>query len=271
MAPPASPQTTFPLVAGTKIQLTVGGEGPPLLYLHSAGGETEWMPFHAGLARRFTVYLPAHPGFADSKGLEQVRDIYDLAWHYVDFLQEQRLGPVPIVGFSLGGWIALELAILRPQLVSHLVLVCPAGVRVPEAPMGELFIDDLHRLRQLLFYDPQHPSVPLAMPQSLDDPRILHWLRAREATARVGWNPYLHNPRLPKHLRRISCPTLILWGRQDRLLPPQIGEFLVRQIPGARLELVDQCGHMLPFEQTETFVAWTLDFLLAPGRAGPGS
>jgi pimeloyl-ACP methyl ester carboxylesterase len=106
------------------------------------------------------------------------------------------------------------------------------------------------------------------MPQSLDDPRILHWLRAREATARVGWNPYLHNPRLPKHLRRITCPTLILWGRHDRLLPPQIGQFLVAQIPSAQLEIFDACGHMLPFEQTERFVTRTIQFLTAtPGRA----
>ena len=78
------PSATTITVSAKKIQLTVGGSGPPLLYLHSAGGETEWMPFHEQLARNFTVYLPAHPGFADSKGLDQVRDIYDYAWHYVD-------------------------------------------------------------------------------------------------------------------------------------------------------------------------------------------
>jgi len=255
------PSTTFPTIAGKKTQLTIGGEGPPLLYLHSAGGETEWMPFHEQLAMHFTVYLPAHPGFADSKGLEQVRDIYDYAWHYVDLIQELKLGPMPIVGFSLGGWTGVELAILRPNLVKKLVIVNAAGVRVPEAPMGELFIDDLSKLRQLLFFDQNDPSIPLAMPQSLDDPRILHWLRAREATARVAWNPYLHNPRLPQHLRRIECPTLILWGRHDKLLPVGIGEFYAKQIPNARLEIVDNCGHMLPFEKTEPFVANTVQFL----------
>src|SRR5436305_4654668 len=147
------PSTEFPTIAGKKTQLTIGGSGPSLLYLHSAGGETEWMPFHEQLARHFTVYLPAHPGFADSKGLEQVRDIYDYAWHYVDLIQELKLGSVPIVGFSLGAWTAIELAILRPQLVKKMVLAAPAGVRVPEAPMGELFIDNLTKLRQLLFYD----------------------------------------------------------------------------------------------------------------------
>src|SRR4029078_4827403 len=116
------------------------------------------------------------------------------AWHYVDFLDDQKLAPVPVVGFSLGAWTAVELAILRPNLVKKLVLVNAAGVRVPEAPMGELFIDNLTKLRQLLFYDQNDPSIPLAIPTTLDDPRILQWLRAREATARVGWNPYLHNP-----------------------------------------------------------------------------
>ena len=255
------PSTTFPTIAGKKTQLTIGGEGPPLLYLHSAGGETEWMPFHEQLAQHFTIYLPAHPGFADSKGLEQVRDISDYAWHYVDLIQELRLGPIPVVGFSLGGWIGLELAILRPTLLKKLVLVNAAGVRVPTAPMGELFIDDLTKLRQLLFFDQNDPSIPLAMPSSLDDPRILHWLRAREATARVAWNPYLHNPRLPQHLRRVECPTLLLWGRHDKLLPVGIGEYYAQQIPGARLEVLEDCGHMLPFEKTDEFVSKTVEFL----------
>jgi len=255
------PSTTFPTIAGKKTQLTIGGDGPPLLYLHSASGETEWMPFHAELAKHFTVYLPAHPGFADSKGLEQTRDIYDLAWHYVDLIQELKLGPVPVVGFSLGGWTGVELAILRPQLVKKLVMVAAAGVRVPEAPMGELFIDNLDKLKKLLFFDQNDPSIPLAMPTSLDDPRIVMWLRAREATARVAWNPYLHNPRLPQHLRRVECPTLLLWGRHDKLLPVGMGEYYAKQIPGARLEVFENCGHMLPFEKPEQFAEKTAAFL----------
>ena len=255
------PSTTFPTIAGKKTQLTVGGDGPPLLYLHSASGETEWMPFHELLAKHFTVYLPAHPGFADSKGLEEVRDIYDYAWHYADLIQELKIGPVPIVGFSLGGWTGVELAILRPHLVKKLVMVAAAGVRVPDAPMGELFIDDLSKLKKLLFFDQNDPSIPLAMPSSLDDPRILQWLRAREATARIGWNPYLHNPRLAQHLRRVECPTLLLWGRHDKLLPPGMGEFYAKHIPGAHLEILENCGHMLPFENPEVFAERTTAFI----------
>jgi pimeloyl-ACP methyl ester carboxylesterase len=256
------PETTFLDIAGKKTQLTVGGEGPPLLYLHSAGGETDWMPFHADLARHFRVYLPAHPGFALSGGLDDVRDLQDMVWHYVDLIAALGLERVPIVGFSLGGWLGMELAILRPRLVSELVLVNSAGVRVEHARMAELFIDDFDEMRQLLFFDPDNRAlIEQAMPLSIDDPRILMWLRAREATARVGWNPYLHNPRLPRHLHRIQCPTLLLWGEQDRLIPPPHGEFLAAQIPGAKLEVFPQCGHMLPFEQREKFVARTTKFL----------
>jgi len=258
----SKPTTTFPTIAGKKTQLTIGGSGPPLLYLHSASGETEWMPFHEQLARNFTVHLPAHPGFGDSKGLEQVRDITDYAWHYADLIQELKLGPVPIVGFSLGGWTGVELAILRPQLVRKLVMVAAAGIRVPDAPMGELFIDNLDKLRQRLFFDQNDPSIPLAMPTSLDDPRIVMWLRGREATARVAWNPYLHNPRLPAHLRRVECPTLLLWGRHDKLLPLAMGEYFAQHIPGARLEVFENCGHMLPFEKPELFATKTTEFLL---------
>ena len=256
-----STETSFIDVAGKSTQLTRGGTGPALLYLHSAGGETEWTAFHDLLAQHFTVYLPAHPGFDNSDGLDEIDGIDDYAWHYVDLLEKLQLGPVPVVGFSLGGWIGMELAVLRPELVSQLLLVNTAGFRVPDAPMAELFLDDLDKLRNLLFFDPNGPAVAASMPSSYEDSRILLWLKAREATARVGWNPYLHNPKLARHLHRIGCPVKILWGRQDRLLPLPIGETLVNEIPQASLEIFEETGHMLPFEQSEKFVAAVQEFV----------
>jgi pimeloyl-ACP methyl ester carboxylesterase len=256
-----APKTTFVDVAGKKTQLTVGGEGPPLLYLHSAGGETDWAPFHELLAEHFRVYLPAHPGFALSEGLEQIDDVQDMAWHYVDLMDQIGLEQVPVVGFSLGAWIALETALLRPQLFSKLVLVNAAGLHVEGAPMGELFIDDFDDLRRLLFFDPDSPIVEQAMPLSLDDPRIIMHLRAREATARVGWNPYLHNPKLPRHLHRITCPTLVLWGRDDKLVPLAHGKHYAEHLPDARLEVIPNCGHMLPFEKPAELVHNVVEFL----------
>lgn len=252
-ANPAHATTEFVELQGKKIQVTMGGTGQPLVYLHSAGGETDWMPFHAELAKSFRVVAPAAPGFALSTGLDQIDDMHDLAWHTIDLLAALKLDRVPIVGFSLGAWLATQVAIYRPSLVSRLVLVDAAGLRLPEAPMAELFIDDLDDLRKLLFHDANDPAAELALPSSLDDPRILNWLRAREATARLGWNPYLHDPKLPLHLRRVECPTLVLWGREDRLIPLAHGQHYAANIKGAKLEVLDRCGHMLPFEQPEAF------------------
>ncbi len=256
------PKTEFVRVRGRKTQLTWGGNGPPLLYLHSAGGETEWMPFHESLAEHFTLYVPAHPGFALSEGLDSIHDIADMAWHYVDLHQELGLPePTPVVGFSLGAWLALEVAILRPRLYSRLVLTAAAGIRLENAPLGELFVEDFSELRDLLFFDPDCPLASLALPTDFDDPRMLLLLRAREATARVAWNPYLHNPKLGDHLFRVGQPALVLWGRHDRLIPLANGEHLAEQLPQATLKVFENCGHMVPFEVPDDFAAESLKFL----------
>jgi pimeloyl-ACP methyl ester carboxylesterase len=245
------PTTQFLDVAGKKTQLIVHGDGPPLVYLHSAAGEAEWGTFHERLSRKFRLYVPAHPGFSLSAGLEQIRDMDDLAWHYVDLFDQLQLANVPIVGMSLGGWLACELLLRRPQLASKLVLSAAAGLHVPGAPIAELFVDGFDRLRPLLFLNPRSPAADELLPASQDDPRVLLWLRAREATARVGWNPYLHNPRLLQHLRRIPCPTLVLWGEQDAVIPRAHGECYAKHLPNARLEVIPQCGHMLQYEKTD--------------------
>lgn len=108
-------------VAGKETQVVKGGDGPPLVYLHSAGGETTWMPLHRGLARHFTVYA-AHPGFDRSEGLAEIEDFEDFVWHYADLFEQLGLTGVPIVGFSLGAWTGVGLAIRHPQLVSKLVM-----------------------------------------------------------------------------------------------------------------------------------------------------
>jgi pimeloyl-ACP methyl ester carboxylesterase len=246
--------TDFINVAGKKIQVMRGGKGPPLVYLHSAGGEMDWTRFHDGLAQNFSVIAPAHPGFALSDGLNAIDDMLDLAWHYVDFFEQFDLRNVPVVGFSLGAWLAVELAILRPALVSKLVMVDAAGVHVDGVQMAEWFIDNFDKLRNLLVYDPESPVAYEVVPKTPDETQLLMFLRAREATARVGWNPYLHNPKLPSHLHRVQCPTLLIWGRDDKLIPLAHGKLYAEKIPGAKLEVLDQCGHMLPYEKTEDFV-----------------
>lgn len=246
---------------GVTTQVTKGGSGPPLVYLHSATGEADWLPIHDDLARDHTVYIPAHPGFALSTGLDRIRDMADLAWHYVDLWRELELDQADVIGFSLGGWIAMELALLRPRLIRRLVLMNSAGIHVEGAPIAEVFTDDFERLKRLAFHRPDCPGADLIFPASFDDPKAMLFLRAREATARVGWNPYLHNPKLAGHLHRITCPCLVLWGKHDRVVPLAHGEFLARHLPSARLEVFDDCGHMLMMESPRPFVESVRRFL----------
>ncbi len=184
-------QTTFVDVRGRRTQLMTGGQGPPLLYLHSAAGETEWTRWHDALAQQFKVYAPAHPGFALSEGLEEIDDIHDMAWHCVDLLDAVGLENVPVVGFSLGAWLAVEMAIVRPARVQRLVLIGAAGLHLDEAPVAELFHDDLDRLRRLIFHNPDHPSAGEIFPTSRSDPRLLLWLRtAKPRPASLGIPTY---------------------------------------------------------------------------------
>jgi pimeloyl-ACP methyl ester carboxylesterase len=259
------PQTRTVEVAGRKVRLVVGGEGPPLLYLHSAGADVDWVEAHERLAKRFTVHLPAHPGFAESTGGETVDGIFDWALHYVDLLDVLGLASVPVVGTSLGGWAAAEVAALWPERVSRLVLVDAVGLWIDAAPIGELFGSTPPQLAEMLFADQGHPIAQMlrAMTTIADVPEVfaLTQLRALEAAARVGWNPYLHDPKLEGRLRRVSAPTLVLWGRQDGLVPPVYGERWRDRIRGARLEVLDPCGHLPPIECPDAFARAVLEFL----------
>ncbi|HLK10010.1 MAG TPA: alpha/beta hydrolase [Candidatus Binatia bacterium] len=252
-------------VGGKRVRLLVGGHGPALLYLHGVGPDVDWIEAHERLAARFTVHLPAHPGFAESTGIEEVDGILDYVLHYVDLLGALGLAAAPVVGTSLGGWIAAELAALYPERVAKLVLVDAVGLWIDAVPLGELFGSSPPELARLLFHDQQHPIARMMnaitslgqVPEEL----ALEQMKAMEAAARVGWNPYLHDPKLEGRLPRVTAPTLVLWGRQDGLAPLAYGERWRDRIPGARLEVIEACGHLPPVERPEAFAAAVLSFL----------
>jgi len=251
---------------GTKdVRLLVGGDGPPLLYLHSVGADVDWLEAHERLARRFTVHLPAHPGFAESTGVEQVDGIFDVVLHYVDLLAALGLARVPVVGTSFGGWIGAEIAALYPERVERLVLIDAVGLWVDAAPIGELFGSTPPELARLLFHDQDHPLAQMlhAMTSIADVPEDFAYaqLKALEAAAKVGWNPYLHDPKLEGRLGRVTAPTLVLWGREDGLVPLVYGERYRDRIPGARLEVLERCGHLPAIERPAEFADAVLRFL----------
>jgi pimeloyl-ACP methyl ester carboxylesterase len=254
-------------VRGIPVELRRSGDGPALLYLHGGGGDSEWLPLFDHLAERFTVYHPSHPGFGKSGGLEGIDGIEDMVFHYLDVIRALGLEsrPLAVAGSSFGGWIAVELAHRYPQQISQLVLIDAAGLWLDAAPMAEMFGNQPQEMAALLFYDQHHP---LAMAISsitdyskLPEEVLLPQFKAMEAIAKVAWNPYFHNPKLERRLDRITARTLVVWGRQDRLIPLAHGERYAARIPRAQLVAIDKCGHLPALEQPDKLGEIILDFL----------
>lgn len=247
-------------IRGKNIQMLSGGAGDPLLYLHSAGGEVAWLPFFEQLAQHYTVYIPGHPGFSRSEGLEQIDTIEDLVFHYTDLMDHIGLDQPYVAGLSLGGWLAAELATRYSNRLKKLALINPAGLRVPGSPMADIFAADPQETRRLVFHEPESELARGFIPDNPPQEVLENALRAREATARVGWNPYLCNPKLRSRLYRVTVPTLIIWGESDRLIPLAHGQAYHEGIEGSQLVMISDCGHAPPFEKPEETVTHLAGF-----------
>lgn len=248
-------------VRGAKIQYLKGGSGETLLYLHSGGGETFALPFHEALAQNFSLIAPAHPGYDQSAGLERIRDIEDLAFHYLDLMDALNLDKIHVVGTSLGGWLAAELAVRWPKRFKKMVLVDAAGLWLTESPMAEIFGLEPPEMRNLLFYDPQSEIAQTVIMEEPPEDLLFHMLKGLEALARIGWDPYLHNPKLHDRLYRINLPTLVLWGENDKLIPNAYAHAYHKAIKDSELALIKECGHLPIFEKTVEFVEQVTAFL----------
>jgi pimeloyl-ACP methyl ester carboxylesterase len=247
-------------VEGKSIQVFTGGDGPPLVYLHGAG-TFWWMPVHDRLAARHRVYLPVHPGFGSSDGFDEIETMEDLVFHTTDVMDALGVERADVVGLSLGGWLAAELALRHPARVRRLVLVDAAGTRGPGVERPDLFLAPAAKARELLFADPTSALATSLLPDVPPPDRVATMLRGREAAARLLWNPHVAYRKLTTRLGRIKAPTLVLWGAADRLIPLPFGEAYRRGIPGARLVTIEGAGHLPPFEQPERFAEVVLGFL----------
>jgi pimeloyl-ACP methyl ester carboxylesterase len=243
------------------IQILRGGDGPPLLFLHAAGGAGTWLPFHGLLARRFEVIAPDHPGFGGSDDMPEVEAIDDLVYHYLDVLDRLELERVNVVGGSLGGWIAAELAVHSPQRVQRLALLGAAGLRVPGNMAADVFLKTPDQAVAMLYKYPE--PVLEAMPADPDVDFILAFQRDMAALARYAWVPYLNDPKLERRLHRVAAPTLVLWADDDRVMPIEHGRRYAERIPDATLRVIEDCGHAMYFERPDAFADAVTEFLEA--------
>lgn len=236
-------------VDGCKTRLRRGGTGAPLLFLHGANGAPVVTPFMEKLAQRFDVLVPEHPGYGKSDEPEWLENIHDLAYFYLDFLKALSLSNVTLVGTSMGGWIAMEMAVRETSRIRSLVLVSPAGVTAPGLRAADIFLMAPEEMVRNLFVDPKLAEARLAQPEDIDVS-----LKNRHTTARLAWEPRLHDPFLPKWLHRIDVPVKLVWGREDRILPVGLAEVLAQRIPGAQVHILENCGHLPHAEKPDEFV-----------------
>jgi pimeloyl-ACP methyl ester carboxylesterase len=251
--PQADWQQSFATVDGCKLALRRGGEGPNLVFLHGAWADRGWAPFAAELATRFSVISPDHPGYGGSETPGWLDDIHDLAFFYLDVLASLALDDVHLVGASLGGWIAAEMAVRSTARIARLSLVAPAGIHVKGVAKPDIFLMSPEELTRTLFADERIAEAALARMPSPDEEEAE--LRGRYMTARLGWQPRMHDPALAKWLHRIDRPTQLLWGRDDRILPAVYAEHWQRLVPGATIAWLDNCGHLPHIERPAAFVA----------------
>jgi pimeloyl-ACP methyl ester carboxylesterase len=254
-----------------KIQLFRAGAGQPLVYLHSAGGEST----HAALeelADSFEVLVPIFPGFGESEGIDQIDGMEDAVFHLLDLWSVLGLDAPAVLGLSLGAWMGAELATRYPERVGKLVLVNPVGLRVEGAPIAEMFGVAPGKLAEMLFADQQHPIAAtmhemdaftgdVGKQTEIPIELVLPMWKALSATAKLGWDPYLHNPKLRSRLRRITAPTLVIRGAADGLVPAAHAEVYADEITGARLVVIEGAAHWLPFEKPAELAALVRDFV----------
>jgi pimeloyl-ACP methyl ester carboxylesterase len=244
-----------------------GGDGPPFVYLHSTLGESfRWLPPYQAWGKHFTVYVPTHPGFGHSGGFEDIDTVEDMAFHYVELFDALGLGEVSLGGVSLGGWIAAEFAVRWPERVHKLWLSGAPGLWVDDQPLPDLFrhMAEPARLRPLLFHDPDGYVAKMIISDDADEERRLAAYQSMTVLARLTWErPY--DPKLAARLHRVRCPTLLLWGAQDRLVPPAYGEAYRRHLSQAELLLIPECGHLALFEKEAEFVEAVARFCVGRG------
>jgi pimeloyl-ACP methyl ester carboxylesterase len=249
-------------LAGGRVHLLRGGAGEPLLFLHAATGAGAWHDFHRLLAGRFDVIAPDHPGFGGSDEFADVEAIDDLVFHYLDVMDALGLERPHVAGASFGGWIAAELAVTASHRIGSLVLLSPAGLRLPEYPVPDIFLMPPDQLVTTLF---QHPPPAAPAPAVPDIDAILAAYRDQAALARFCWSPYLCNPRLERRLHRITAPTLVVAPAQDRLIPVAHARRYAERIPGARFTEIADCGHAMYLERPAEFADATIEFVASSG------
>lgn len=248
------------LVGDTQVTLRKCGKGKPILFLHAAGGVMDWLPFFDRLAEVGELWVPDHPGWGTSDNPKWIKSIPDLAMFYLDFLDEVAPGQVfDVVGHSLGGWIAAEIAVRNASRIRSLSLIAPAGIRVKGVPVGDNFIWTNAEIAKNYYFSEALQERSLAVERT--EEQLEQMLKNKFSFAKHAWHPRLFNPDLEKWLHRIKVPTQVIWGREDRLIPAAYAQAWQSNIPGSQVTILPECGHLPTVEKCDEVAAQIARFI----------
>lgn len=236
------------------VQVFEAGEGDPVLFLHGAGGIMPDDRFIAALATKYRVHAPLLPGYGESMGEERLQDMLDISLHTADVADALDLGKLLLVGHSMGGMIAAEMAALAPRDYDRLVLIAPAGLWLDDKPVADLFSKLPFELPELLFHDVEFGTELMTSGLDLEDPQFLIDFLVINAR-RLGMAGKILFPipdrGLSRRLYRIKARTLLIWGESDKLIDPAYGAAFAEAIADATLVNIPDAGHLVNIEKPD--------------------
>jgi pimeloyl-ACP methyl ester carboxylesterase len=253
-------------VNGAKLELIDRGRGRPILFLHPHIGMEPSAQVLALLADGGRLVAPSHPGFGRSELPPTLTTVDDLAYFYLDAMDELDLEQTLVVGVSFGAWIAAAIAVKSTARMSRLVLANPVGIKVGDRESRDIL--DVFAMTEPEFLEKSFadPTPAERDYRALGEDELRIVARNAESAARFAWSPYMHDPKLMQRLHRIRIPTLVLWGTADKLIDESYGRAFCAAIPGAKFERIDGAGHFPHLEQPKPFAAHALAFAALNSR-----
>jgi pimeloyl-ACP methyl ester carboxylesterase len=252
------------IVRGRPVRLYIGGEGPPLVFLHDPFCFS-WLPLHERLAARNRVFLPVHPGFAGSEqNFEQFEVFEDLVFHYLDLCAALKLQRPAVAGASFGGWIAAEWGMRYSHALEKLILIDALGLRIDDAPAVDILSLDPRGLRNAVFVDPSSELALEVIPETPKTEAMVSAILSRQALARFAWQ-YPDNPRLRRYLYRVTAPAMIIWGERDGVVSVAHGEAFQNSIQNSQMMIVPTAGHLPHVEAPDVCAEIIIKFLNETG------
>lgn len=234
------------------VQVLEGGQGKALVFLHGAGGVTADDPLLKELAKSFHVYAPLVPGYGTSQECHELRDMLDLTLHTLDVVDALKLKDPILVGHSMGGMIAAEMAAVASNDFTRLGLICPAGLWLDDHPIPDLFAMLPYEMPAYLFYDVEAGTKLMTAGVALDNPEWLKGFLVQNAR-QMGMAGRILFPiperGLAQRLYRIKAKTLLVWGDSDKLIPPVYAQAFKKAIAGAELVSIADGGHLMTLEK----------------------